>query len=502
MTATAGDGRVTIAWSRAPTFVSYNLYWSVTPGVDKADNSNFIEDVTRPFTHKSFSTGFPQLPGGTYYYAVTVMNTSGDESPLSAEVSATVAPAKDFVTDVIFGQNPSGLMGELELTLVQYRYEKNLNIPVLPLSYRGKKMFALGDKGALVPATGDPSVVSQLELVNGLPATKLQVTDAKSLANNRFLILGPNPEKHVKWMPAKDYVKTFHPTKERKSPRAVHQPDCGTRGYITESYNAWHTTRAALIEIHHEGGQAEGEDWSHEVWATDESECIRLVDAANEEFIFEGILQLTDGDKKEDWWLFTTHAMIGAAESHVRAYLVDPAHDRRKAVEEISYCFSNDAPCSELEVDQIDDQPASEPAAPVLSPETGPGCPAAKELHAEVASYSGPFVPGGLGLRSLLESHGEARANECVYDLSALTTRRPVPHNSCQVQQGSFLCGATSYACEQSRGLIITAPPGWHEANFSVPLKTARIVQDDHGDHLVCDYTPVPVTVSRGSMPE
>jgi fibronectin type 3 domain-containing protein/DNA-binding protein YbaB len=80
VTATAGDTKVTLAWSSVPTATSYNIYWATTPGVTK--DSNKLENKTSPYLHDARTNGV------TYYYRVSAVNVGG-ESLLSAEVSAT-----------------------------------------------------------------------------------------------------------------------------------------------------------------------------------------------------------------------------------------------------------------------------------------------------------------------------------------------------------------------------------------------------------------------------
>jgi fibronectin type 3 domain-containing protein len=86
VTASAGDGQVTISWSAVTGATSYNLYWSTSTGVTKS-NGTKIAGVTSPYTH----TG--RTNGTAYFYVVTAVNAAG-ESAESAQVSATPqAPA-------------------------------------------------------------------------------------------------------------------------------------------------------------------------------------------------------------------------------------------------------------------------------------------------------------------------------------------------------------------------------------------------------------------------
>ena len=83
VTATAGNGQVTISWTAVSGATSYNIYWAATTGVTKT-NGTKISSATSPYTHASLTNGT------TYYYIVTAVNSSG-ESVESAQASATPA---------------------------------------------------------------------------------------------------------------------------------------------------------------------------------------------------------------------------------------------------------------------------------------------------------------------------------------------------------------------------------------------------------------------------
>ncbi len=80
VTATSGDGQVTLSWGAASRATSYTVYWKNSPGVTKSDSA--ITGATSPYVHSSLTNGT------AYYYAVSASNAIG-ESGLSAEVSAT-----------------------------------------------------------------------------------------------------------------------------------------------------------------------------------------------------------------------------------------------------------------------------------------------------------------------------------------------------------------------------------------------------------------------------
>jgi fibronectin type 3 domain-containing protein len=75
-------GQVKLAWDTVPSATSYNVYWSVSPGVTK-QNGNKISNVKNPVTITGLKLGT------TYYFVVTSVNDSV-ESKESEELSYTV----------------------------------------------------------------------------------------------------------------------------------------------------------------------------------------------------------------------------------------------------------------------------------------------------------------------------------------------------------------------------------------------------------------------------
>jgi mono/diheme cytochrome c family protein len=81
VTAAGGDGQVTVSWTSVGNATSYNIYWSVAPGVTKANGAK-IAGAVSPYIH----TG--RTAATTYYYIVTAVNSAG-EGVESAQASAT-----------------------------------------------------------------------------------------------------------------------------------------------------------------------------------------------------------------------------------------------------------------------------------------------------------------------------------------------------------------------------------------------------------------------------
>jgi sugar lactone lactonase YvrE len=99
VSAESGDGQAIISWTTSTDVLSYNLYWSATSGVTKA-NGTKIENAVSPCT----VTGLTNKT--TYYFIVTGVFSSG-EGDASAEVSVTPnVPAPGAVTATAgIGQN-------------------------------------------------------------------------------------------------------------------------------------------------------------------------------------------------------------------------------------------------------------------------------------------------------------------------------------------------------------------------------------------------------------
>lgn len=84
--AAGGTQQVTISWSAVSGAVSYNLYWSTTPGVTVA-NGTKIAGAVSPAVQIGLSDST------TYYYIVTAMNNVGESAPSVQVAATTLTPA-------------------------------------------------------------------------------------------------------------------------------------------------------------------------------------------------------------------------------------------------------------------------------------------------------------------------------------------------------------------------------------------------------------------------
>jgi len=82
VTATGGDTTATVSWAAVATATSYDVYWSTSAGVTKANHLGVLPSTSTSVTHTGLTNG------ATVHYVVTALNAAG-ESAESAEVSAT-----------------------------------------------------------------------------------------------------------------------------------------------------------------------------------------------------------------------------------------------------------------------------------------------------------------------------------------------------------------------------------------------------------------------------
>lgn len=83
VTATSGINTIDLAWTPVPGAESYNVYWSVNPGVTPATGTR-ISVTGNSYRHDGLTVS------RTYFYVVTAVNSSG-ESLSSGQVSTVSA---------------------------------------------------------------------------------------------------------------------------------------------------------------------------------------------------------------------------------------------------------------------------------------------------------------------------------------------------------------------------------------------------------------------------
>lgn len=86
VTASGGVSQVSLSWSPVSGATSYNLYWSVTPGVTKTSGTK-ITNVVSPYVQTGLAAGT------TYYYVVTAVSSAGEGSASVQASASTSAPA-------------------------------------------------------------------------------------------------------------------------------------------------------------------------------------------------------------------------------------------------------------------------------------------------------------------------------------------------------------------------------------------------------------------------
>lgn len=109
VTATAGNGQVSIAWTAVSGATSYNIFWSTTAGVTPANGAKMAGMVS-PYVMTGLNNETP------YYFAVTAVNAN-DESSASSQVSATPTLTPPAATYAISGTVSGGILAGVAINL-------------------------------------------------------------------------------------------------------------------------------------------------------------------------------------------------------------------------------------------------------------------------------------------------------------------------------------------------------------------------------------------------
>ena len=106
VTATGGTTQATITWSAVSGATSYNLYYSTTSGVTKANGSK-VTPATTPYVLTGLGAGT------TYYFVVTAVNAAGEGAASAQASAATSAPVPAFDALSYYNNTCLGCHGSL-----------------------------------------------------------------------------------------------------------------------------------------------------------------------------------------------------------------------------------------------------------------------------------------------------------------------------------------------------------------------------------------------------
>src|SRR3989338_9962472 len=95
VSASPGNGQVTITWTSVSDAASYNIYSSTESGVTKTIGTTKLTSDASPYKHTGLTNGT------TYYYVVTAVNSFGEssesiqvsETPLTPDTTAPSSPS-------------------------------------------------------------------------------------------------------------------------------------------------------------------------------------------------------------------------------------------------------------------------------------------------------------------------------------------------------------------------------------------------------------------------
>ena len=160
VSATPGDGQVTISWTPVAGATSYNIYYSTTSPVTKTSGIK-VENVTTPQVITGLTNGV------TYYFVVTAVNIAG-ESVESSEKFATPAvgvlpPASPNGVVATAGAGQVNVLWNTKLTATSY------NIYYIASStITSADLLATGTKVNVPALSADPQPATQSHDIIGL----------------------------------------------------------------------------------------------------------------------------------------------------------------------------------------------------------------------------------------------------------------------------------------------------------------------------------------------
>jgi len=127
---------IVLTWSNAARAARYDLYWSLSPGVD-VQTANRIENVTSPFRQEGL------LGGIAYHYVVRAINAAGVSAP-STEVSALLPPG------AVSGFNVTSGDSAIALTWLETPHTSGYRI------YWAQTLAALNNNAAMIAVNAPP----------------------------------------------------------------------------------------------------------------------------------------------------------------------------------------------------------------------------------------------------------------------------------------------------------------------------------------------------------
>ncbi|HEY4743888.1 MAG TPA: fibronectin type III domain-containing protein, partial [Desulfuromonadaceae bacterium] len=126
VTATGGTKQVSVSWSAVPSATSYNLYYSTTSGVTKA-NGTKIANATSPYVQTGLADGT------AYYYVVTAVNSAGESAASAQATATTAAPVLDGAA--LYAQYCASCHGALASSTKQGRTAAQIQSAINTLPY-------------------------------------------------------------------------------------------------------------------------------------------------------------------------------------------------------------------------------------------------------------------------------------------------------------------------------------------------------------------------------